>query len=69
MSDEIKKRVLAAFQQEGVEGSFNVWRYDTPSPECVLWGVRAVCSEEAVIKALNTLTQTNNQNMVLTQER
>lgn len=39
---------LLAFKVDGQEGLYNVWRYDTPSTENILFCYKAGSNEEAI---------------------
>ena len=50
-----KNQVLCAFPVDGKEGFYNVWRYDTPSTQNVLFNHKASSPEDAVNDAMKKL--------------
>jgi hypothetical protein len=55
LKEENKKPALCAFPYEGRDGYYNVWRYDTPSTQNILFRHKAKSREEAVNDALKKL--------------
>jgi hypothetical protein len=50
-----KKPVLCAFPVDGNDGFYNVWRYDTPNTQNILFMYKAESEEEAVSAALKKI--------------
>ena len=50
-----KKVILCAFPVAGKDGYYNVWRYDTPNTQSILFMYKAACEEDAVNAALKKL--------------
>lgn len=57
LSDRVMRQpVLCAFEVDGKEGRYNVWRYDTPSTQCVLFNFKADSPELAKEAALEKIS-------------
>jgi hypothetical protein len=51
----MKNPVLGAFEIEGSIGRYNVWRYDTPTTQCILASVKAESREDAIKQGLEKI--------------
>lgn len=51
----MKDIILCAFKIDGQENKYNVWRYDTPSTELILFSVYANSNEHAKEMAMNKI--------------